>query len=132
MSIKLMRLCAIGKTASMIYWSEFLATDPEVPGSIPSTTKKSSGSGTGSATPVWKGENTAVGIRHADHVSPSIRNKLTLTSLSSGGRSVGIVRLRTEAIGFVYVPLVKFSFNNFPLQFQLPVCQSVYQVGKDE
>jgi hypothetical protein len=22
-------------TASMVYWSEFLATDPEVPGSIP-------------------------------------------------------------------------------------------------
>jgi hypothetical protein len=25
------------------------------------------------ATPVWKSENTAVGIRHADHLAPSIR-----------------------------------------------------------
>jgi hypothetical protein len=25
------------------------------------------------ATPVWKTENTAVGIRHSDHVAPSIR-----------------------------------------------------------
>jgi hypothetical protein len=33
----------------------------------------------------------------ADHVVPSIRKKLALTSLTSGGRSVGIVRLRTEA-----------------------------------
>jgi hypothetical protein len=49
--------------------------------------KKSSGSGTGPlslvstneelldrkvAAPIWKSENTAVGIRHADHVVPSI------------------------------------------------------------
>jgi hypothetical protein len=27
-------------TASVVYWSEFLATDPGVPGSIPGTTKK--------------------------------------------------------------------------------------------
>jgi hypothetical protein len=37
----------------------------------------------------------AVGIRHADHVSLSIRKKLALISLPSGGRSVGIVHLRT-------------------------------------
>jgi hypothetical protein len=36
-----------------------------------------------------------IGIRHADHVAPPIRKKLALTSLTSGGRSVGIVRLRT-------------------------------------
>jgi hypothetical protein len=42
----------------------------------------------------------AVGIRHADHVAPSIRKKLALTSLTSGGRSVGIVPLRTEAMEF--------------------------------
>jgi hypothetical protein len=45
-------------------------------------------------------ENTAVGIRHADHVAPSIRKTLALTSLTSGGRSVGIVLLRTEATEF--------------------------------
>jgi hypothetical protein len=27
------------KTASVVYWSEFLATDPEVPGSIPDATR---------------------------------------------------------------------------------------------
>jgi hypothetical protein len=30
-------------------------------------------------------------------VAPSIHKKLALTSLTSGGRSVGIVRVRTEA-----------------------------------
>jgi hypothetical protein len=35
----------------------------------------------------------AVGIRHADHVAPSIRK--------SGGRSVGIVRSRTQAAEFL-------------------------------
>jgi hypothetical protein len=39
-----------------------------------------------------------VGIRYADHVAPSIRKKLALASLTSGGRSVGIVRLRTKAM----------------------------------
>jgi hypothetical protein len=47
----------------------------------------------------------AVRIRHADHV--------TLTSPTSGGRSVGIVRLRTEATEssfsfFCYDPLSTF------------------------
>jgi hypothetical protein len=27
------------------------------------------------AAPVWKTENTAVGIRHADHMAPSIRKR---------------------------------------------------------
>jgi hypothetical protein len=40
----------------------------------------------------------AVGICHADHVAPSIHKKLALTSLTSGGSSVGIVRLWTEAM----------------------------------
>jgi hypothetical protein len=46
------------------------------------------------AAPVKKTENTAVGIRHADHVAPSIRKKFAITSLTIGGRSVGIVRSR--------------------------------------
>jgi hypothetical protein len=54
------------------------------------------------AAPVYRAENTAVGIRHAVHVAPFIRKKLALTSLTSGGRSVGIVRLRTEATEFFY------------------------------
>jgi hypothetical protein len=53
------------------------------------------------AAPVQKTENTAVGIRFADHATPSIRKKLALTSPTSGSRSVGIVRLRTKATEFV-------------------------------
>jgi hypothetical protein len=45
-------------------------------------------------------ENTAVGIPHADHVAPSINKKSALTSLTSGDRSVGIGRSRTQATEF--------------------------------
>jgi hypothetical protein len=48
------------------------------------------------ADPVYKTENTAVGIRHTDHVAPSIRKKFAITSPTSGGRSVGIIRSRTQ------------------------------------
>jgi hypothetical protein len=52
------------------------------------------------AAPVHKTENTAVGICHADHVAPSIRKKLAINSPTSGGRSVGIVRSRTQTTKF--------------------------------
>jgi hypothetical protein len=39
----------------------------------------------------------AVGIRHDDHVAPSNPQKLALTSPTSGSRSVGIIRSRTQA-----------------------------------
>jgi hypothetical protein len=52
------------------------------------------------AAPVYKTENMAVGIRHADHVSHSVRKKLAITSPTSGGRSVGIVRSRTQTMEF--------------------------------
>jgi hypothetical protein len=55
------------------------------------------------AAPVYKSENTAVGIRHANHVAPSIRQKLAITSPTSGGRSVGIVRSRTQTMEFTLV-----------------------------
>jgi hypothetical protein len=58
-----------------------------------------------------KSENTAVGIRHADHVAPQ---KLAITSPTSGGRSVGVVRSRTQTmvsgvmcgwcVGLTYLP----------------------------
>jgi hypothetical protein len=57
---------------------------------------KSSGSGS------RKPRLTAVGIRYADHATPSIRKKLALTSPTSGGRSVGIDRLRTKATEFSF------------------------------
>jgi hypothetical protein len=42
------------------------------------------------AAPVYETENTAMEIRHADHVAPSIYKKLAITSPTSGGRSVSI------------------------------------------
>jgi hypothetical protein len=64
--------------------------------------RKSSGSGLDT-------ENTTVRICHADHVAPSTR-KLALTSMTSGGLSVGIVRSRTHAKDFVF---------NFQLEIKL-------------
>jgi len=43
---------------------------------------------------------TAVGIHCANHVKPLYPKKLALTSPTGGGRSVGIVRLRTKATEF--------------------------------
>jgi hypothetical protein len=43
-----------------------------------------------------------IGIRQADLVAPSIRKKLAITSSTSGGRSVGIVRSRTQATEFSF------------------------------
>ena len=40
---------------------------------------------------------TTVGTRCADHVTPLYPQKLALTSPTGGGRSVGIVRVRTKA-----------------------------------
>jgi hypothetical protein len=58
------------------------------------------------AAPVYKTENTDVGIRHADHVAPSIRQKSAVTSLTNGGRFVGTVLSRTQATEFNLVNLV--------------------------
>jgi hypothetical protein len=44
-----------------------------------------------------------MGIHCADHATPSIPQKLALTSPTSGGRSVGIVRLQTKAKEFKFV-----------------------------
>ena len=38
-----------------------------------------------------------MGTRCADHVTPLYPQKLALTSPTGGGRSVGIVRVRTKA-----------------------------------
>jgi len=42
-----------------------------------------------------------VGNRCADHVTPLYPQKLALTLPTGGGRSVGIVRVRTKATEFV-------------------------------
>jgi len=44
-----------------------------------------------------------VGTRCADHVTPLYPQKLALTSPTGGGRSVGIVRVRTKATEFCFV-----------------------------
>jgi hypothetical protein len=41
-----------------------------------------------------------MGIHCADNTTPSIRKKVALTSPTSGGRSVGIVRSRTQTMEF--------------------------------
>jgi hypothetical protein len=48
------------------------------------------------AAQVYETEITAVGNRRADHATPLYSQKLALTLPTSGGRSAGIVRLRTE------------------------------------
>jgi hypothetical protein len=59
------------------------------------------------AAQVYTTENTAVGIRHSDHVAPSIRKKLAITSPTRSGRSVGMVCSRTQTMEF------SFSFMNY-------------------
>jgi hypothetical protein len=63
---------------------------------------------------VEKTEITAVGIRHADHVA-SCPQTLALTSLTSGGRSVGIVRWWTQATEFSFFSMesVNWVTTNF-------------------
>jgi hypothetical protein len=50
--------------------------------------------------PVYKIYNTAVGTRCADYTTTPHPQKLALTSLTSGGRSVGIAHSLTQATGF--------------------------------
>jgi len=50
-----------------------------------------------------------VGTRYADHVTPLYPQKLALTSPTGGGRSVGIVRMRTKATEFSFSVLSSAS-----------------------
>ena len=65
---------------------------------------------------------TAVGTRCADHVTPLYPQKLPLTSPTGGGRSVGIVRVRTKATEF------SLSKCNFPVVFNQYVLSSVQKI----
>ena len=53
-------------------------------------------------------QEVSVGTRCANHVTPLYPQKLALTSPTGGGRSVGMVRLRTKATEFSLV----FSFSH--------------------
>jgi hypothetical protein len=61
---------------------------------------------------IQKTDTTAVGIRHADDVAPSIR-KFGITSPTSGGRSVGVVRSRTQTMEFSFVSCLIFDPFSF-------------------
>jgi hypothetical protein len=58
--------------------------------------RKSSGSG-------LESREYGLGIRYADHLAPTNPKKLALTSPTSGARSVGIVRSRTQATEFSFL-----------------------------
>jgi hypothetical protein len=69
------------------------------------------------AASVFKTENTALRIRRTDHPIPLFSQKLALTSPTSGGWSVGIVRSWTEATEWVsdgQVLLFPYSCNCIP------------------
>jgi hypothetical protein len=57
--------------------------------------RQSSGSG-------LENREYGLGIRHADHATPFYPQKLSPTSPTSGGRSVGIVRSQTQATEFSF------------------------------
>jgi len=59
-----------------------------------------------------------VGTRCADHLTPLYPQMLALTSPTGGGRSVGIVRVRTKAMEFSLV------FSSIAIPTELPVPQS--------
>jgi hypothetical protein len=59
--------------------------------------RKNSGSG-------LETEITAVGIRRADYATLLYPRKLAITSPTSGGRSIGIVRSRTQTTEFFLCP----------------------------
>jgi hypothetical protein len=97
------------------------------PGSIPGTTrKKSSGSGTGSVQPreynwgaTWqKSSGSCLENRKYGRGDPSrwprgthYTQKLAITSPTSGGRSVSVVRSRTQTMEFVCFVYFIISFN---------------------
>jgi hypothetical protein len=71
------------------------------------------------AAPVHKSENKSVGIRRADYAIPFYPQKLALTSPTSGGRSVGIVRSRTQPTEFfLYIAAETDSASNWRILWE--------------
>ena len=74
---------------------------------------------------------TAVGTSCADHVTPLYPQKLALTSPTGGGRSLGIVRVRTKATELYTLRF--FSLQNavcfINLTYLFPVLFTFYAKG---
>jgi len=58
------------------------------------------------AAPGLENRLTAVGTSCADHVTLLYPQKLALTSPTGGGRSVGIVRVRTKATELLVIHII--------------------------
>jgi hypothetical protein len=79
------------------------------------------------AAPVYITENTAVGIRHADHVAPSIRKSWQSLRRHAADGSVGIVRSRTQTMEFSLV----FLARNFVQNSDGQILASASRIQKD-
>jgi hypothetical protein len=86
--------------------------------------RKSSGSG-------LEIEITAVGIRCADHATPLYPQKLALTSPTSGGRSVSIVRSRTKATELLLLLLFrKTNTDLIPLEINGILVNKLHDIAE--
>ena len=73
----------------------------------------------------------AVGTRCADHVTPLYPQKSALTSPTGGGRSVGIVHVRTEATEFnflVYHYLLDKALSSYLLLNTLTINRHTFNI----
>jgi len=68
-----------------------------------------------------------VGTRCAHHVTPLYPQKLALTSPTGGGRSVGIVRLRTKATEFSFSVLCYSDVHLFRLHTAFKLVPEIVQ-----
>jgi hypothetical protein len=85
--------------------------------------KKNGGSG-------LENRDTTIGDRHADYAPRLYPQKLALISRTSGGRSVGIVRLGAQAVGSNNIGMLFLSCNPIILlprySFQVTTCLNLF------
>ena len=65
-----------------------------------------------------------MGTRCADQVTPLYPQKLALTSPTGGGRSVGIVRMRTKATEFSLVGYARTNVIRYRTSFVIATVRS--------
>jgi hypothetical protein len=121
-------------TSSVVWWSEFLATDPEVPGSIPGATRfcwvvaleRGPLSIVSTIEQLLGRKSSGYGLESREYCrrDPSrwprdtvYPQTLALTSLTSGGRLAGIGRSQTQATEFVCL-----FVSSGPVNFHLFIC----------